>query len=133
MRSRGDMSSRDWLTLSLAYKVLRVPGACNSMDAAFRLELARDVLRAGESRSQELLNALPHTNYYRDGYVTMKWRLLRARLALYLRVILRADEGRFGPFEWVEVTKELHRSVYRAEYIHYVPLWEQAPRFRGDE
>ena len=52
-------------------------------------------------------------------------RLIRARLALYLRALVRASAGDFGP--WV-VTFYGHRTGVERRTR---PLWERAPAHRG--
>lgn len=61
-------------------------------------------------------------------------RLLRARLALYLRAVLRADAGDFGPCpddcwgcRWSHVSDSFEHAPPR----RITPLWELAPSTRA--
>jgi hypothetical protein len=64
-------------------------------------------------------------------------RLLRARLALALRVLLRADAGDFGPVSAIRCmqcrlvsglcTCTGHLAWWRCEHKAVLPLWESAP------
>lgn len=61
-------------------------------------------------------------------------RLLRARLALYLRAVLRADRGDYGACgddcwgcRWAHVSDGFDHDAPRKCH----PLWEMAPRSKG--
>lgn len=87
------MTRRDRAALVLAYEVLRAWGdPCGQRAAVHASGLcsrALDALRLGDDVSRAIF----------DAYMSGPWidpRLLRARLALLLRVLLRADAGDFG-------------------------------------
>lgn len=54
-------------------------------------------------------------------------RLIRARLALYLRALMRADAGDCGPWRVTYSPDYWRRTVER----RIRPLWESAPAHRG--
>ena len=54
-------------------------------------------------------------------------RLIRARLALYLRALIRAGAGDFGPWRVAYTPGFGRRTVDRRTR----PLWERAPAHRG--
>lgn len=59
-------------------------------------------------------------------YVSGDVRLFRARLALYLRALLRASAGDFGPWRVTYTSNYFHRAGDRRTR----PLWESAPAHR---
>jgi hypothetical protein len=61
-----------------------------------------------------------------------EWRIYRARLALYLRALLRADAGDCGPwtFKIVPTRSVLHADRRVRDHRRIRPLWEQAPPCR---
>lgn len=55
-------------------------------------------------------------------------RLLRARLALLLRALLRADAGDFGPTAWAGCRCSCDGDNGGWQATRYTPLWELAPQ-----
>lgn len=137
------MSPRDRACMVLAYLSVRADG---------RSEYVAELLkRFGGSVSQSVGEA-----YWRARMIgAVEPGLGRVRLALLLRVLLRADAGDFGPVEctgcgdggwrfdragqrcsgcdiehWQD-TRELD-SEARYERVRFTPLWETAPAHRGE-
>jgi len=104
-------------------------------DATFCVEMAMDALALGHSFCDDLVNACLN----RRGTWAVPARILRARLALAIRAILRADRGDFGPSErrdvrfrdpWFENPPAGWLPAFGHWYrrIPYTPLWERAGR-----
>jgi hypothetical protein len=128
------MTRRDRCALALALEVLR---AESSQWAA---RLASDVLERGDDVAEALGEAVEGQrsldHHYRccgGGPVSSASarRLLRARLALVLRAMLRADKGDFGPTEWhgCNCSCDGDRGGWLPRRI--TPLWELAPAHGG--
>lgn len=125
------LTRRDRCAMALALECVR---GDNGVAAFMR---ARRALALGGfgSTSAQVYDA------FSDAIALGAWRLLRARLALLLRAMLRADAGDFGPcvcrdcghayrpgpWERCEAgTERWHgcRGVHR----RITPAWERAPR-----
>lgn len=132
------LSRRDRAALVLAYELIRTRWA---LDAEDELRAVVDVLQAAA-----MFSAPPMADFARlvnderfATYLTgdQPNRLLRARLALLLRAILRADAGKFGKMVCTCFGEprdiETHRDARHCTKPHllrYTPLWERA---RGAE
>ena len=84
------LSRRDRAAMSLALECLREWARPVMACAAVRA--AAEVLFEGGDCANAIVCSLPEIPMYQRS------RLLRARLALYLRAMLRADRGDFGPY-----------------------------------
>jgi hypothetical protein len=127
------MTRRDRAALSLALEVLRAEYGSAG--------LAADVLERGDDAAEALGEAVEGQrnldHHYRccgGGPVSSAEsarRLLRARLALVLRAMLRADKGDFGPTEWhgCNCSCDGDRGGWLPRRI--TPLWELAPAHGG--
>lgn len=89
------MTRRDRAAMELACLWLRASSSPRSFirDADFNIAMCVDALDLGDDTSDEISASL----VTRAGRDLPPTRLLRARLALYLRAVLRADLGDFGP------------------------------------
>jgi hypothetical protein len=139
------MTRRDRAALSLALEVLRAEYGSAG--------LAADVLERGDDAAGALGEAVEGQrnldHHYRccgGGPVSSASarRLLRARLALVLRAMLRADAGDYGPRMCRDCGGPYPRGVWEpcragTEHWHgcrgvaaaYTPLWELAPAHDG--
>ena len=100
LRVGGDMTHRDRLALELAYAWSTYVGGV-PRDYVFTLGMMTDALELGGTVCDEILDALPSFRSL-PGYRVTE-RLLRARLALLLRAILRAEQGPSRGYRWTAV------------------------------
>jgi hypothetical protein len=95
-------------------------------DAVFRLEMAFDALDLGGDVADDLIASFTT----RGGHALPRTRTLRARLALLLRALLRADSGDFGR-TWTDLVCSHcgRREVWdKASTMVCTPLY---PRVKG--
>jgi len=105
---------------------------------------AMEVLRAGTPHHAAWqLEELASGAAYQAGLHAMRQhRVKRARAALLIRALLRADAGDFGPWTFTpaaitylgltgEAMIAAGRFAGRAEWRRYKPLWESAPPMRA--
>ena len=116
---RLPLSLRDRAAMVLALECLRreCPPHLLRVDdlAKLHVEAARDVLEYGRANHEIAV--------YVHGVAP---RLLRARLALALRVLLRVNAGDMGPS--VRVFDFSMPGGWADDPLPVRPLWEQAPR-----
>lgn len=130
------LSRRDRAAMQLALEWLRE----NPWHMVDRIDAAERALFLGGSTSRRVQRGM-------HGFASRSqpWRMTRARLALCLRAVLRADRGDCGPKRkrcpacgWREgIASEALTDAMRDcdewprdEWRPYRPLWEQAPATR---
>lgn len=149
------MTRRDRIALALAYECLRRQRQGKRSlrgHAATTVDHAHHVLSEGHDGSWEGSVALDITETIDAARGELDAphspRLLRARLALAIRALLRADRSDFGPQRLMDpkhsdvLMRAIERGVYRGNVGAFLdvatqlssrritPLWEQANRGR---
>jgi hypothetical protein len=128
------LSRRDRAAMQLALETLR------GWRGHVAIEGAHDALRLadgaaldiGHAVRRELLHAYDLAEIRRPDWVACRARLLRARLALYLRAVLRAERGDFGPTVWLGCTCACDGDNGGWTHRRITPLWERAAAHGGD-
>jgi hypothetical protein len=125
--------------MQLALECLRLyPRAAHRDDAFIAIDMAADALGLGTGICDDIRDA--STAARRGNGFTARPRIVRARLALALRVLLRADAGDFGALECdcgeprETLTYVGHSMAWCNECRTWTdlvapvrPLWESAP------
>jgi hypothetical protein len=127
---RAALGRRDRAVVTLALECLRRSRSESSLRQAYSVTTVSD--------------GLPFVAGYVARGSGAPWRLLRARLALYLRAVLRADRGDFGEWRCDECGVQCYedsRYCYREgdgsralpmePTRRITPLWELAPEHTG--
>jgi hypothetical protein len=113
------LSRRDRAAIAIALECLRFA----KWEPDVAVADAYGILVAGERVAKATRDAV----FGAWGIDGRGWRLLRARLALYLRALLRADRGDYGPTEWLgcSCSCDGDRGGWAPRRI--TPLWALAP------
>jgi hypothetical protein len=117
------LSRRDRAACQLALECLRAAPRGEGWDHATSALEHGD--RAGPPLSRALDCTASEYGHRRVG------RLLTARLALYVRALLRADRGDYGPTEWLGCTCSCDGDRGGWAPRRITPLWELAPAHEG--
>jgi hypothetical protein len=123
------LSRRDRAAMELGLESLRL-AVSRRVDAysvdECGVEWAREALQLGWLVSSRLRQAA-WTSSVRVGAA----RLLRARLALALRVLLRVDRGDYGPVEWSGCRCNCDGDAGGWLPRRYTAAWESAPQWEA--
>lgn len=92
------------------------------------LSFARDALALGLAACDEVMEALDAQRSRNGARWVTPARLVRARLALAIRAMLRADRGDFGPL--VTEYHPIRLGIGRTYHVPFTPLWALAPETR---